>query len=49
MNLRVAEQYVKEFGNLAKENNTMIIPAELANIGGAVASITDIVKGMNKV
>lgn len=46
VNLRVAEQYVKEFGNLAKVNNTMIIPAELANIGGAVASITDIVKGM---
>lgn len=48
VNLRVAEQYVKEFGNLAKANNSMIIPAELANIGGAVASITDIVKGMSK-
>src|SRR5690554_3314177 len=47
VNLRVAEQYVKEFGNLAKVNNTMIIPAELANIGGAVASITDIVKGIH--
>lgn len=47
VNLRVAEQYVKEFGNLAKVNNTMIIPAELSNIGGAVASITDIVKGIH--
>ena len=38
--LRVAEQYVKEFGKLAKENNTMILPAELSNIGSAVAAIT---------
>lgn len=44
VNLRVAEQYVKEFGNLAKANNTMIIPAELANIGGAVAGITEVLK-----
>jgi len=42
VSLRVAEQYVKEFGNLAKTNNTMIIPAELANIGGAVASLSEL-------
>lgn len=39
--LRVAEQYVKEFGNLAKTNNTMIVPAELANVGAAVAGLTE--------
>lgn len=44
MNLRIAEQYVKEFGNLAKTNNTMIIPAELANIGGAVAGLSEVLK-----
>lgn len=44
VSLRVAEQYVKEFGNLAKTNNTMIVPAELANIGGAVAGLTEILK-----
>ncbi len=38
--LRVAEQYVHEFGKLAKTNNTMILPAELSNIGAAVAAIT---------
>ncbi|WP_404417983.1 SPFH domain-containing protein [Marinospirillum sp.] len=50
VSLRVAEQYVKEFGNLAKTNNTMIIPAELSNIGGAVAGITEVLKAssMNK-
>ncbi len=46
MNLRVAEQYVKEFGNLAKTNNTMIVPAELANIGGAVAGLSEILKSV---
>lgn len=44
VNLRVAEQYVKEFGKLAKANNTMIIPAELANIGGAVAGLSELIK-----
>jgi len=45
MNLKVAEQFIDEFGNLAKTNNTMIIPADLANIGGMVAAATKIVKG----
>jgi regulator of protease activity HflC (stomatin/prohibitin superfamily) len=44
VSLRIAEQYVKEFGNLARQNNTMIIPAELANIGGAVAGLSEILK-----
>lgn len=48
VNLRVAEQYVKEFGKLAQTNNTMIIPAELSNIGGAVAAITDVIKTATK-
>lgn len=44
VNLRVAEQYVQEFGRLAKTNNTMIIPAELANISGAVAGLASIIQ-----
>lgn len=44
VNLRIAEQYVKEFGNLAKANNTLILPAELSNIGGAVAGLSEILK-----
>lgn len=39
VNLRIAEQYVKEFGNLAKETNTLILPAELSDIGGVVAGL----------
>lgn len=45
MNLRVAEQYVKQFGNLAKDTNTMILPANLSDIGGTVAALSKIIDG----
>ena len=44
VSLRIAEQYVKEFGNLAKTNNTLILPAELSNVGGAVAGLAEVLK-----
>lgn len=44
VNLRVAEQYIKEFGHLAKENNTVIIPSNLSDIGGMVAAVTSLLK-----
>jgi regulator of protease activity HflC (stomatin/prohibitin superfamily) len=44
VNLRVAEQYVGEFGNLAKSTNTMIIPSNLSDIGGMVASIGNLLE-----
>ncbi|MEN8264429.1 MAG: stomatin-like protein [Nitrospirota bacterium] len=37
-NLRVAEKYIAEFGNLAKENNTMIIPSNMGDISSMVAT-----------
>ncbi len=40
VSLRIAEQYVKEFGKLAQESNTLILPAELSDIGGVVAGLT---------
>lgn len=40
VSLRVAEQYVQEFGNLAKETNTLILPAELSDIGAVVAGLS---------
>jgi regulator of protease activity HflC (stomatin/prohibitin superfamily) len=39
VNLRIAEQYVTEFGKLAQKNNTMIIPANLSDVGGMVAGL----------
>ena len=43
VNLRIAEQYLREFGNLAKTNNTMIIPTNLADIAGIVAAAKSVV------
>lgn len=37
-NLRIAEKYIEQFGKLAKENNTMIIPSNLADISSLVAA-----------
>lgn len=44
VNLRVAEQYIREFGKLAKKNNTVIIPSNLSDISGMVASVTSLIK-----
>ena len=35
--LRVAEQYVAQFGHLAKESNTMILPASVSDVGSMIA------------
>jgi len=43
-NLRVAEKYVAEFGNLAKENNTMIIPANMGDISSMVATVMSVLE-----
>lgn len=37
-NLEVAKKYLDEFGKLAKENNTMIIPSNLADLSGMLAT-----------
>jgi regulator of protease activity HflC (stomatin/prohibitin superfamily) len=37
-NLKVAQQYVEAFANLAKQSNTLIIPGNVADIGGFVAT-----------
>lgn len=36
--LRVAEQYVEQFGHLAQKNNTLILPANAADVAGMVAT-----------
>jgi ribosome-binding ATPase YchF (GTP1/OBG family) len=40
MNLRIAQQHLEEFGKLAKANDTMIIPSNLADIAGFVSALT---------
>ena len=44
VNLKVAEQYVAAFGKLAKESNTLILPANVADLGSLVASAISVVK-----
>ncbi len=43
VNLRIAEQYIQEFGKLAKANNTMIIPTNLADLSGVIATATSVI------
>ncbi len=45
VNLKVAEQYVEAFGKLAKEGNTLIMPANVADIGSLVSAGLKIVEG----
>jgi regulator of protease activity HflC (stomatin/prohibitin superfamily) len=44
VSLRVAEHYVDAFANLAKTNNTLIVPANMGDISTAIASALQIVK-----
>ena len=46
VNLRVAEQYVKEFGALARTNNTLILPSNLGDIGSLVGTIMKTVESI---
>ena len=42
VNLRIAEQYLNAFGNIAKTNNTLILPSNLTDIAGIVATATSV-------
>ncbi len=42
MQLRIAEDYLERFGALAKENNTMIIPANLTDLASMIATATTV-------
>jgi len=44
VNLKVAERYVDAFSNLAQKNNTLIVPANLGDISGLIASAMTVVK-----
>jgi regulator of protease activity HflC (stomatin/prohibitin superfamily) len=37
-NLKVAQQYVEAFANLAKSSNTLIVPANTADVAGMIAT-----------
>ena len=44
MELRVAQQYLDEFGNLAKSGNTLVVPANLADLSSMIALATNVAR-----
>ena len=48
VNLKVAEQYVNAFAQLARTNNSIIVPANLSDISGLIASAMQVVKSQQK-
>jgi regulator of protease activity HflC (stomatin/prohibitin superfamily) len=44
VNLKVAEQYVNAFSQLAKTNNSLIVPANMSDISGLIAGAMQVVK-----
>jgi len=44
--LRVAEQYITQFGNIAKEGNTLVVPASLSDVSSMLALAMNAIKGM---
>jgi regulator of protease activity HflC (stomatin/prohibitin superfamily) len=44
VNLKVAEQYVAAFAQVARTTNTLILPANLADVSGLIASAMAVVK-----
>ncbi len=42
--LRVAEQYIQEFGKLAKAGNTLILPANLTDVGSLIATAMTVIR-----
>ncbi len=43
VNLKVAERYIDAFANLAKTNNTLIVPSNLSDVSGVVGSLMKII------
>jgi len=42
--LRLAEQYIEEFGKLAQQNNAMIVPSNVSDVAGILATAMEVVK-----
>ncbi|TDJ46033.1 MAG: paraslipin [Gammaproteobacteria bacterium] len=44
MQLRIAEDYVEQFGKLAQKSTTLVLPANLTDIGSMIALATSLLK-----
>ncbi|MCA3178685.1 MAG: SPFH domain-containing protein [Burkholderiales bacterium] len=45
VSLRVAEQYVQAFGQIAKQGNTLIVPANMSDLSSMIAGALSVVRG----
>ncbi len=48
VNLKVAEKYVEAFAGLARTSNTLIVPANFADVGGLIATAMTVVKSQSR-
>ena len=48
VNLKVAEHYINAFGLLARTNNTLVVPANVSDMAGMIATAMTIVKAQGK-
>jgi regulator of protease activity HflC (stomatin/prohibitin superfamily) len=48
VNLKVAEHYINAFGLLAKTNNTLIVPSNVSDMAGLIATAMSVVKSQGK-
>lgn len=44
MQLRIGEEYVKQFGKMAKESTTLVVPAGLSDVAGMVAMAKNVLQ-----
>lgn len=47
MELRIAEQYLPQFGRIAQKSSTVVLPANLTDVGGIIAMAKGILKPEN--
>jgi len=45
MQLRLGEEYLRQFGGIAKESTTLVIPAQLSDLASVVTMATSILRG----
>jgi regulator of protease activity HflC (stomatin/prohibitin superfamily) len=48
LQLRVAEQYITQFGELAKASNTLVLPANAADVGSMIALAMSVIDGRSR-
>lgn len=46
--VKVAEQYISAFGELAKAGNTILLPANVGDAGSMVATAMSVLSGLKK-